>query len=877
MIQTFLEFKGTWRSYQQKVIDHFDNYNQDKKIHIVAAPGSGKTTLGIELIRKINKPALVLVPSITIRQQWYDRIVEAFLKDGYKAEKYLSQDLKNPSLITISTYQAMHSAMTKYTGKLEEDENQQETVDYHDFSLNDMLKQQHIQTLCLDECHHLRSEWWKALEKLKKQLPELYTISLTATPPYDDNISMWNRYMNMCGDIDEEITIPELVKQNTLCPHQDYVYFNYPTHVETKKLEQFQNNAYMILEQLTHDISFQNAIKTHRFFNEKIDDDILLEKPAYLSAMLIYLQEIGFTTTYFQNLLGYKKLEKLDVKWLEILLQGFLYDDRESFIVDENYRKELIKELKSKGLIERKKVTLVTNEKVEKLLINSIGKLEGIQQITLYEYQNLKQQLRLLILTDYIRKEYEKNIGDNSFQIQHIGVLPIFEMLRREQVANLKLGVLCGSMVIIPYTARKALLNIVGQNKVSFHAIGSLDDYLKIEAVGDHHFLTVAVSKLFEQGYIQVLIGTKSLLGEGWDSPCVNTLILASFVGSFMLSNQMRGRAIRKDQNNPDKSSHIWHLVCLKPKNNQWQDVNQESEDYKTLKRRMDHFLGLHYKENTIENGIERLSVISEPFSLSKVKRMNKQMLELSKERDLLFKRWQEALIVYDEIEIVEENKIKPEMISAVCFFDKLRMLVLLIVGFALGIIIALLIGIYHPFLLLIYVIYFGIFFVAILVTFQKIVNLKNPLGRLNFFGNGILKALQLKNLLKSNECKVECEQEELFYCLYLKGGTGYDKTLFAKCVSEFFDALDNQRYILYNRKRKGKTDAYFVVPECFSKRKEDADVFVQVMKSFIGNYEAVYTRSEKGRKILLEGRKYALANKEERCMTKKKVKGALE
>ena len=57
-------------------------------------------------------------------------------------------------------------------------------------------------------------------------------ISLTATPPYDEQESEWNRYTDICGEIDEEIFVPELVAQNTLCPHQDYVYFNYPTKAE---------------------------------------------------------------------------------------------------------------------------------------------------------------------------------------------------------------------------------------------------------------------------------------------------------------------------------------------------------------------------------------------------------------------------------------------------------------------------------------------------------------------------------------------------------------------------------------------------------------------------------------------------------------------
>ena len=55
-----LEFKGTWRRYQARVLEHADRYMADGKIHIVAAPGSGKTTLGIELIRRMNGKALIL-------------------------------------------------------------------------------------------------------------------------------------------------------------------------------------------------------------------------------------------------------------------------------------------------------------------------------------------------------------------------------------------------------------------------------------------------------------------------------------------------------------------------------------------------------------------------------------------------------------------------------------------------------------------------------------------------------------------------------------------------------------------------------------------------------------------------------------------------
>lgn len=109
-----LKFKYTWRNYQARVLENTNEYVADGKVHIVAAPGSGKTTLGIELIARMKEVALVLAPSITIREQWKARIVEGFLVEGLNPEDYVSQDLKNPRAITIVTYQALHSAMNLY-------------------------------------------------------------------------------------------------------------------------------------------------------------------------------------------------------------------------------------------------------------------------------------------------------------------------------------------------------------------------------------------------------------------------------------------------------------------------------------------------------------------------------------------------------------------------------------------------------------------------------------------------------------------------------------------------------------------------------------------------------------------------------------------
>ena len=96
----------------------------------------------------------------------------------------------------------------------------------------------------------------------------------------------------------------------------------------------------------------------------------------------------------------------------------------------------------------------------------------------------------------------------------------------------------------------------------------------------------------------------------------------------------------------------------------------------------------------------------------------------------------------------------------------------------------------------------------------------KNPLSRLQIFGQGILQAMQATGQLESLHCIVKTELMGIYHVVYLAGGTGHDKTLFAKCVYEFFGEIDNQRYILYKSRKKRKMEGYFVIPEIFAKRR---------------------------------------------------------
>lgn len=879
-----LQFKGTWRNYQARVLQHAAEYIRDGRVHIVAAPGSGKTTLGIELIARLRKPALILAPSITIREQWVARIGEAFLKEGCNGADYLSQDMKQPKMITVATYQALHSAMTRFSGSLQEGEEEPEEqaadqtggsgeqVDFGGFDLVAAMQQAGIGVLCLDECHHLRSEWWKALEEFKAQMGDLKVIALTATPPYDSTPAMWKRYMDMCGEIDEEITIPELVKEGSLCAHQDFVYFNYPTEEEAAEVQRFEERSAQMFRRLMEDETLLSVIRTHSAVATGEIGEAIGKNPAYLTALIVYLQ--AHNVTLPAGLQRYRTGQRqMEPGSMEQLLQGFLYEDTESYTCEKEYREQLEASLKAAGLIEKRRVVLGTNEAIEKLLISSKGKCNSIRDITRHEYGQMGGKLRMLILTDYIRKEYEKHTGTQE-DVTALGVLPFFEQLRREALPGLRLGVLCGTIVVIPAEAKDALLAAVGEDgKVNFSPVGNLPetDYLKVAAVGDAHFLTGAVTELFTQGCMQVLIGTKSLLGEGWDSPCINSLILASFVGSFMLSNQMRGRAIRVFKEQPDKTSNIWHLVCLRPESAGAAGKDVISEDFSLLERRMEHFMGLHYTEDVIESGMGRLSIITPPYERNHVAEMNERMLELSRERASLKERWNRALMRAQKMTVAEEAEVDSGCISRDTYKKEQKKAVgagaaaallgaVAVSGLLGGLAAAAGIGAAAA----------GVYLLSRLPGLSR---MKTPGRRLLACGKAIRTALLQQRLLESSRNHVEAaESGDGRSSVFLSGDSGRDKAIFARCVKEFYGEVQDQRYLLVKKGSHKGADGIYCVPECFGKKKEDAQRFADCVSSYIGAYELVYTRSDGGKELLLEGRMKALEASGERCSTRKKL-----
>lgn len=822
-----LKFKGFWRSYQQRVLDELESHLNDGKLNVVAAPGAGKTTLGIEVLVRLGSAALVIAPTITIRNQWRQRIIDHFLPDGADAA-FISTDIKRISEITVSTYQGVH-ALCKDTGErarfIEE------------------LKDRGVRTLILDEAHHLRTEWWAVLKHLCEELSDdkPRIVSLTGTPPYDVTSAEWNRYHSLCGSVDAEISIPELVKAGDLCPHQDLIYFSDLTGEEQQVIFDFRANRDAFFKSVNESSDVLYAIEESPFVSE-LDEhvDLIYENVDFTVALISYLlkeDSLSMSARILAEFLELRieQIPPFDNERAEILFNGMIGEFQKVFKNVPRIRRKL----KEHHLLKGNKVDFTGKFNIRRLVGRSKNKLHAIRQITIAELEHLNGALREVVLLDYVGK------GDG----ERVNVLSVFDNLRQIRA---HCGVLTGSLVVIPKSAQGVLREILRRERVEESrvlAVAFSDDFVRLETYGDVN-IVAAVTELFERGDIQILIGTAALLGEGWDAPCVNTLILASTVGSFMLSNQMRGRALRIDKKNGSKSSDIWHLVSL---------VEQgESEDVSVVQRRFNTFEGISYDGKGIQNGMERLAINPRDIRGMNCDSLNKKMLGYASERSKLAKKWEQAF----KKSPVSGKQGSPRICHVVLGGESQRSILRHAASRR----------------------YYGLdrlirhcsmsrksgkirawekAFLKICHRFQWItdgyegiisrnVEMYARENTLKHLARALLSTLRDVFVVKTRSEKTNLdfhEKENSEFCIMLEGCSDYERNLFVGAFVEMFSIHAKNRYIL----KRG--DQYIAVPKCISGSGKTVRKFVAHLKRQSESFEIVYTKNPDGYRELLKAR----------------------
>lgn len=885
-----IKFKYSWRKYQQRVLQELEEHLSDEHLHIVAPPGSGKTVLGLEVAIRLNKPTLILAPTIAIRNQWIQRFCELFLQKDL-TPNWISRDVRNPKFMTVVTYQGLHAACNNWRvdendieAGSEENTNGISTNSKLDVIVNG-LKSQNIKTIVVDEAHHLKNEWWETLSAVKEKLtPNI--VGLTATPPYDVSATEWKRYVDLNGPVDTEISVPELVVEGDLCPHQDYVHFTFPTEKENQKIIEFRDNIEQLFQQIKNDETILRAIEQFPIWKQPIEHlDWIYNNLSYYSSCLIFLHanKKEISPTHLE-VIGDKKFKipKLDYEWIETLLDFYIYKEKDHFNEFEEHRNKLERKLKRYGAIERRQINFSHNRRLTNSLISSISKLNSIREIVDFEYDNLGKDLRLVVLSDFIRKEYFINEPENNLELNKIGVIPIFEKLRRENHDNKRIAVLTGSKIMIPlsaYTVFETKALKYGISKIKASPVPYDKNYLLISQTEQlKHDIVHIVTQIFQQGEIEVLIGTKSLLGEGWDAPAINSLILASFVGSFVLSNQMRGRAIRTQKGNNNKTGSIWHLVCV--------DSTSPTggSDFDLLKRRFKSFVGISFgKEIGIENGINRLNLPEAFQEKEEVVKKNTEMFSHARDRESLKQKWNEALAkgtkLVEEIMIPFSEEKGYREVKSMYFFNTIKNLIITLGFSMMGYLEGVLEGFRKPARnirtledLFIYLTVIGIggvlfFGGQTFKTLRLYLKYRDISKDIQQIGDALLNSLIKAGMIRTESSKLKVDasvdKHGAIFC-HLEGGTTFDKSTFINALQEVVAPINNPRYVIIRKNifmQFIKQKDYHSVPEILGRNKKLAEYFKNQWEKLVGSCELVFTRTIDGRKLLLKSRIKSLAS----------------
>ncbi|MTI38702.1 DEAD/DEAH box helicase family protein [Fulvivirga lutimaris] len=880
-----INFKYPWRPYQERVLRELQDHLNDDHLHVIAPPGSGKTVLGLEVMLRLNKPTLILAPTIAIRNQWVHRFCELFLQTMSPPE-WISNDIRNPKLITVATYQGIHAAAsgTKIIEdellELEADEEQESSGSKSEIdNLISSFKKIGLGTIVIDEAHHLKNAWWKTLIKFKSKLKPTI-VGLTATPPYDVTYSEWNRYLELNGPVDTEIAVPELIREGDLCPHQDYVYLSSPSSKELELIKSHRHKIDLLRQELINDEKILADITNSPLFLEPEQHlSSIYDNMKYYSSILIYLNHKkvvlhGEHVKITGNQL--KDLPKLNDEWLETFLDYYINVFEPIDEATIKHQKSVAKRIRQTGAIEWGKINLSNDSSLEKVLTSSLNKLSSICDITAFESKQLGASLRQVVLSDYIRAEYlSEEVAMNK-----MGVIPIFETLRRQFGAEIKLGVLTGSLVLIPAISLPEVLRIAGQHdidEINFEPLAYDADYLLLKQNDKvRHHLVHIITQVFESGNINILVGTKSLLGEGWDAPSINSLILASYVGSFVLSNQMRGRAIRTQRGNKSKTSNIWHLACYDPTH------DFGGRDIAILNRRFRGFLGISEREErTIENGLNRL-LLPYKYNKEKAEMSNQRMMQSAAEREKLTQQWKEAITngthLVEEIKVPFEEQVEYKRQKQL-YLNKTIKYVLVELGLGISA--------------------YTLEFVDNLPRFRGF--LKTVQGRWTlfytflgglavFFGRSLFKSLRvyikyrdiakdlesishamLKTLVDVGQIHTDRSKLKILttvndhgevFC-HLEGGTTYEKSLFIESMQAIVGPVLNPRYIMIRKNWWAfiKQRDYHAVPDHLAKHKDVVMKLASNWRKFVGDCDYIYTRNSEGRALLLKARFNSLAS----------------
>jgi superfamily II DNA or RNA helicase len=672
------------RRYQSLALDAFEKSRASgrRRAYLVMPPGSGKTVLGLEIARRLGNRTVCLGPNTAVQGQWLEQWADfrpAAVSAGTET------DLRNH--LTALTYQALCD-IDPHSPELEEEVAALVAEDSGNRYLSADLRRQtrllaarggsHEElltllhpngrrllgrltaggswTLILDECHHLLEMWGYLLRALVDELgPNVFVVGLTATPPTELDARQAGLYEELFGRADFEVATPAVVKDGSLAPYQELVYLTTPLEHEAEYIESERIRFQELITALTDpdlgSVSFLEWFR--RRFLERTDaagveigwSALESRQPWLAQAALRYCFANGGTPppgARFRE--GDREPPSAD-DWVCLIDDYCVGHLRDSEAKSDLEAWEMIRRaLPSLGYALGYHGVRSYISPVDRVLLLSAGKAVAAAEILAAEERALGERLRALLLCDFEAAASERPASLRGVLDPGAGsaALVLRTLLADPLARTLDPILVTGRTVAC---SRSTAVDLGAWLEVQFEDVGKAERpdqrYELVElrpraGSWEPRDYLPRITRYFEEGRSRCLVGTRGLLGEGWDARSVNVLIDLTGVTTTTSVHQMRGRSLRLDPELPRKVADNWDVVCLAP------DHPMGLADYSRFVRKHRNYFGLT-DTGEIESGVShvdsRLSAFGPPPP-AQLDELNTHLLGRAAQRESTYARW---------------------------------------------------------------------------------------------------------------------------------------------------------------------------------------------------------------------------------------------
>ncbi|PWV47964.1 DEAD/DEAH box helicase family protein [Nocardiopsis sp. L17-MgMaSL7] len=638
---------GELRPYQREALAEVDRRWSDgaRRTWIVLPPGSGKTLVGLEAARRLGRRTVVLVPNTAIQGQWI-RHWEGFDRpEGRTAGS--ERDLGHA--VNVLTYQSL----AVFDPDAETDEEGRSATPVRDRlhtngrALVDALHGAGPLTLLLDECHHLLQVWGRLLAEILDELPDAHVIGLTGTPAASLTATEKDLVDRLFGPPVTGASIPALVRDGYLAPFAELVHVTEPTLTEHEYLAgqaaRFEEMCTDLLAPgfaTTDFLPWLDARFVSREAREggRVDWGALAVREPELTDAVLRLHHRGLVALPEGARVRERHRHPPQAEdWTALIGDYARHCLDPSSARDREARDRVRAALPSVGYHLTRNGVRRGASPVDRVLARSAAKSLATVEILAAEKDAVGPRLRALVLCDHerasarspaaLRGVLSDDAGSAWLQVSQLAADPRTRGLDPVLVTGRTVATGPGTSAAFLEFARSELPGVD-------LALRETDGLHTVEGAWTSRTWVGVVTRFLESGGCQVLVGTRALLGEGWDARGVNTVVDLTTATTPTAVVQSRGRALRLDPAWPEKVAHTWTVVCVS------HEHPRGAADWNRFVRKHEGYLGVG-ADGGVMSGVAHVDPGLSPYDPPEdPRRVNRRMLGRAADREGTRARW---------------------------------------------------------------------------------------------------------------------------------------------------------------------------------------------------------------------------------------------